>query len=104
MAADLVRALSSRGFAVLTTGDAGMTGQSDDSQLEFATRDGRAIVTANRADFARLHARVVRAGGHHGGIVILLPQGQDVGFVVERLTAIVDQRGEDGLRDFLAFI
>lgn len=69
----LVWALRARGFDVLTSFEAGMNGQSDDSQLAFAASHGRLLLTANRRDFTQLHRDWLGQGRTHCGIV-LVPQ------------------------------
>lgn len=44
------------GLDVLTTSEVANDELADDLQLQFATGQGRAIYTANVADFARIHA------------------------------------------------
>jgi predicted nuclease of predicted toxin-antitoxin system len=63
-----VLALRALGHDVLTTQEAGNAGQAipDQEVLDFATRDGRAVLTLNRRDFIRLH----KSGGAHAGIVV----------------------------------
>jgi uncharacterized protein with PIN domain len=59
----LVRMLRDRGFDVVAAlGDA-MSGADDEAHLVHATANGRVLVTANQADFMRLHARWSREGG-----------------------------------------
>ena len=53
------------GHDVLTIQDAGMAGQSalDESVLDFATSQGRAVLTLNRKHFIHLHeTRPIHAG------------------------------------------
>ncbi|MHB2015674.1 MAG: DUF5615 family PIN-like protein [Candidatus Xenobia bacterium] len=53
----VVVALRALGHDVLTTLDAGQAGQAipDEAVLDFAAREGRAILTLNRRHFIRLH-------------------------------------------------
>jgi predicted nuclease of predicted toxin-antitoxin system len=53
-----VEALRAKGHDVLTTRDAGKANEGipDDEVLEFASREGRAVLTHNRKDFIRLTA------------------------------------------------
>jgi len=69
---NLAALLSQRGFDVLTTQAAGRAnaGFSDESQLEFAAKEGRAIFTHNVRDFAPLAEAWASAGRHHAGIVV----------------------------------
>ena len=55
------------GHDVLTTLEAGRAGQAiaDDEVLEFATQEGRVLLTLNRRDFIRLHTKQ-----HHAGIIV----------------------------------
>src|ERR1700733_7209409 len=54
--------LKARGFAVVTTLQAGRLGATDSGQLQFAVAEGRALVTHNRRDFERLGKRVLSGG------------------------------------------
>ncbi|MEW6544113.1 MAG: DUF5615 family PIN-like protein [Nitrospirota bacterium] len=62
--------LRARGFDVLTTRDASRLGQSDASQLAFATNERRAILTHNRCDFESLHRTALTEQRSHAGIII----------------------------------
>lgn len=65
--ADLVRA---RGFRVTTTQTVGQTGATDASQLDFATSQGKAILTHNRVHFEALAQRYFEEKKTHSGIII----------------------------------
>lgn len=69
----LGRALRARGLDVLTASEAGLRAAPDDIQLAFATATGRAIVTSNAADFAKISRDLLVAGKHHT-VVLVLPQ------------------------------
>ena len=58
------------GFDAVSTPEAGRLTQSDDSQLQWATSQGRVVVTFNVAHFADLHTRWLQAGRHHSGIIV----------------------------------
>lgn len=64
----VVEGLRRLGHNVLTTRETGKAGQRipDKDVLEFATTNGRAVVTLNRRDFIRLHEQ----GIEHTGIVV----------------------------------
>ena len=55
----VVQALRALGHDVLTSAEAGNANQSipDDSVLAFAAQNQRALLTLNKRDFIRLHAR-----------------------------------------------
>ena len=73
--ARIVEALRERGFDVVTARDVRMLGQTDDAQLAYAADQGRVLLTFDRGNFRRLHARFVEAGREHAGIA-LLPQSR----------------------------
>lgn len=70
MPAAVVRALRTAGFDAVGTPETRRLGESDESQLAFAAQEGRAIVTFNVADFARLHVDWLTSGRRHSGIVV----------------------------------
>ena len=65
----MARALKLRGWEVLTTQEAGQSGQTDEQQLSFATRKGYAFLTYNVRDFSALHGEFLESGRSHHGIV-----------------------------------
>ena len=68
----LTRKLMLEGGAdCLSTEEAGRRGNPDPSQLDFATEIGRAIVTFNRKDYARLHKEWTASNREHAGIIIV---------------------------------
>lgn len=98
-----VAALRQAGHDVLTTAEAGQMESPDDAQLAFALAESRAILTANRGDFARLHAEYLAAGLRHAGILIR-EQGWSPGLLV-RLVAAVDLAYADaGLHGSLEYL
>ena len=74
-------ALRALGHDVLTTQEAGNAGQTipDHDVLDFATRDGRAVLTLNRRDFIRLHKRGM-ASAPSGSIVDDAARNFAIGF------------------------
>lgn len=70
----MVEALRASGVDVLTTQEAGQLRASDESQLAFATSEGRVLYTTNCADFAALHARWMSEGRPHSGLVMRAQQ------------------------------
>lgn len=64
----VVQELRSLGHDVLTTDEAGTSGQAipDEDVVAYAINDDRAVITLNRKDFIRLHA----ASPAHEGIVV----------------------------------
>lgn len=66
----LVPLLQQRGFDVVSVIDLGRAGLTDEEQLIFATEQGRAILTYNIADFARLARSWQAMGRPHAGILV----------------------------------
>lgn len=63
--------LRALGFDVLTTREAGRLKAADPDQLDFAAREGRVVVTLNRADFVRFTRQFAIEGLSHAGVLIL---------------------------------
>jgi hypothetical protein len=100
----LVAALRKRGVDVLTSLEAGTTEQSDEQQLSFATRQGRAIHSFNVGDFCRLHAQWLAGGRSHAGIILAQQQQFPVGEQMRRLIRLVDRLSPEDMRDRLEFL
>ncbi len=66
----VAKPLIRRGFDVVTTDESGRKGQNDFQQLEFATKQKRAVVSFNIKDFAVLHKEFKEAGKEHYGIIV----------------------------------
>ena len=62
--------LTAQGYDVLRTEDVKMDTALDSEQLEFATKENRAILTFNIRDFATLHEQWSAAGQSHCGIIV----------------------------------
>lgn len=65
--------LRRRGMDATSAQDIGNTQLNDRTQLEYATREGRAIVTANVIDFIQLAHNAVATNTRHAGIVLVPP-------------------------------
>ena len=61
--------LRQSGYDVLSSHETGMDALDDYSQLAFAARGKRILVTFNRDDFERLHEQVRRSKQSHSGIL-----------------------------------
>jgi hypothetical protein len=66
--------LDSRGISATTAVDEGALGLDDESQVLFAARLHRMILSHNQKHFLRLHAQFTNAGRAHAGI-LLIPNG-----------------------------
>jgi hypothetical protein len=68
---DIALLLRQRGLDATSAHDAGNSQLEDRAQLEYATREGRAIVTRNVVDFLRLAHDAVATNTAHAGIVLV---------------------------------
>ena len=91
--------LRADGYDVKTTPEAKNERASDEKQLDYATREGRVIVTYNRKDFRRLHRRYLSRGKEHAGILVSkqLPRDQ----LLLRLQNFLQQVTGDHMRNRL---
>jgi len=67
---ELTQRLRDKGYDALHVYDVDRGGQSDESQLEFAAQEGRAILTYDAKDFVPLAELWYEAGRDHAGIII----------------------------------
>ena len=81
--------LRHRGIDATSAHDIGNSQLGDRAQLEYATREGRAIVTRNVADFLRLAHDAVATNTAHAGIVLLPPsfRGNEYEAIAEAIVA-----------------
>lgn len=100
----LVRGLRASAIDVVTTAELGRLGTDDESQLSFAASQGRAVYTANLADFYRLHGEWTRKSRHHAGIIVLPEQRTPVGIQIKALTALAQAHSPETIRDRLEFL
>jgi len=66
----LAKILRERGFDVLTTAEAGLLEKSDPEQLEFASGQGRAILTHNVRGYVQLAQQYAKQKRTHAGIIV----------------------------------
>lgn len=90
--------LRRRGVDVLTVQTAGRAGLSDEEQLEYATHEGRVMVTMD-ADFLALAARK----NSHTGIVFV-PSGDSVGHLLRALLPLHDVLEVEEMADYIEFL
>jgi hypothetical protein len=101
----LIRGLRANRIDVISTAELGRLGADDEDQLRFAASQGRAIYTANLADFYRPAARcVLKPGRHHAGMVVLAEQRTPVGAQIRALTALARAYSPATMRDRLEFL
>jgi len=71
LAPAVAQLLRRRGIDATSAQEAGNAQLDDRTQLAYATREGRAIVTANVVDFIELARDAVAANTEHAGIILV---------------------------------
>lgn len=98
----IVENLRTRGFDVLSVRDAGARGKSDDEQMLYAVSQRRAIVTHNRVDFEKQHAKLLKGGMNHYGIIIA--KRRKDAEIVTKLLALLDEVTAEEMKNQLRYI
>lgn len=83
----IAKALRLRGYDVVTVKEASRKGMADIDQLNYASSEGRVILTFNVADFCRIHNDFVKKGLSHSGII--LSKQLPIGVIVKTLLGIL---------------
>lgn len=94
--------LRKAGFDAVSTPEVGRLGEPDDAQLQWATLDGRTLVSFNVAHFASLHARWLSSGKHHAGVVV--SSQRPIGDLLRRLIRLARQLDAESLTDQLEYL
>ena len=71
LSSNIAAVLRGRGMDATSALETGNTQLDDRAQLEYATQEGRAIVTVNVVDFIELAREAVATNTEHGGIVLV---------------------------------
>ncbi|MEX2175287.1 MAG: DUF5615 family PIN-like protein [Pirellulaceae bacterium] len=95
----VARGLRQRGIEATTTTDAGLTGETDKAQLEYAVCNGATLVTHDR-DFLR----IVAATGDHPGVAYCPPGRRTIGQIVLRLVHLWRTTSADEMRGRTEFL
>jgi hypothetical protein len=94
--------LRAAGFDAIATLEANRLGESDPSQLLWAAREGRMLVTYNVADFARIHYEWMKQGLHHAGIVV--SRQRPIGDALQRLLHLALTLSAEDMQDRLEYL
>ncbi len=95
-------ALRKAGFDVISTPEIGRLGKSDESQLQWASKEGRVIVTFNVAHFANLHTEWLKQSRHHAGVVV--SSQRSIRDQVRRLLHLAGTLDADAMKNRLEFL
>ncbi len=104
MDSDLVAALRSRGVAVITASDAGLTEGRDEEQLVFATAHQCVLYTFNVSDFYRIHTDWVGAGREHAGMILGLQQRFSISEQLRRILLLRSTTTTANMRNHIEFL
>ncbi len=90
--AGLANALRQRGYDALSCQEAGLAGRgvSDAAQLEYAARQGRAVLTYDVVDFIQLDHEWKEAGRRHAGIILVPSRINTFGELLRRVLQHLD--------------
>ena len=91
----LAVALRKRGHDAVHTLEERRLGLPDESQLNFATKENRCLVTFNVGDFVWLHNRWIEQSREHAGIIVSkqLPVGEKL----RRLLVLLQKESGDSM-------
>lgn len=98
----IVENLRTRGFDVLSARDADTVGKSDDEQMLYAVSLHRAVVTHNRVDFEKQHAKFLESGMTHYGVIVA-KRRKDVE-LVNKMLALLDAVTAEEMKNQLRYI
>ena len=95
-------ALRRSGFDAVSTPETERLGESDESQLLWATGEGRVTVTFNVAHFAALHSRWTDEGRHHAGIIVSIQR--PIGELLRRIIHLATTLKANEMADRIEFL
>jgi hypothetical protein len=83
-------------------GEVGRGGESDESQVDWASSENRALLTFTVGHFAALHTMRMAEGRHHAGIIV--SSQRPIGDVIRRLLRLARDLDAESMRDRLEFL
>lgn len=99
LVAELIR---SRGFAVITTQEAGNLGKTDYEQFEFAKSRKFVLLTHNRVDFEKIAQEHFEFDNTHPGIIIAFRHSPQE--IVRRLLKTLNTFTADEMKSQIVYI
>jgi hypothetical protein len=94
--------LRESGLDALSTPEAKRLGTSDRLQLEWATSEGRVLLTFNVAHFVELHGKGLTPSRPHAGI--LVSKQRPIGDLLRRVLALSKVLGMDEMHGRLEYL
>jgi hypothetical protein len=95
-------ALRRAAIDAVSTTEAARGGESDESQIDWASKANRALLTFNVGHFADLHVMRMVEGRHHAGIIV--SSQRPIGDVIRRLLHLASALDAESMRDRLEFL
>lgn len=99
---ELTERLSEKGFDALHIYNVDRGGFPDDTQLEFAAQQGRAILTYNTKDFLPLAELWYEAGRDHAGIIVSTQL--EHGELLRRVLKLLDSVSADEMMNRVRYL
>lgn len=102
----LARLLHAHGVDAISTLEAGTVGHPDEWHLEFATAQGRALVSYNFHDYLPLAESWFTAGREHAGIILSFRQfrREQIGEAIQLLLRLLTAVPASELRNTVRFL
>ena len=100
----LARALRARGVDVISALDADLIAADDETQLTYATAQGRVLVSCNIGDFLRLHDSFIAAKKDHAGIILIAQQQYGLGEQLRRILALIAALSVEAMHNRVEFL
>ena len=103
--AELAEQIRKHGFDATSASEEKRRYLDDEPQLEYATSQGRAILTHNQQDFAPLHEKWQREGREHAGIIlsVQIPIGELLRRTLNLLNQVTADEIHNNLRHLSDF-
>ena len=95
-------ALRNSGYDAISIPEANRLGETDESQLVWATSENRVLVTFNVSHFAKLHGDWMERDRNHAGIVVSAQR--PIGDILRRLFHLARSLESDVMGDRLEFL
>ena len=99
---DLVYVLQEKGFDAITTIEAGLQGNSDRQQIDYAISNNRAILTFNVKHFVLLYNEMYSKNRQHPGIVVSTQQ--NFGETLKRLLKLLNNKTAEEMSNSIEFL
>jgi hypothetical protein len=93
----LARALRAAGYDAISAHETDLRSRSDETQLRYAIRQGRAFLTCNVKHFPEIASRYYDEGRSHFGIVV--SNQIELGGMLRRVRYLLDHWTAEELRD-----